>query len=491
MEMEGIRVRFAPSPTGPLHIGGARTALFNWLLARRYKGAMVLRSEDTDLERSSPESERNIMRDLKWLGMDWDEGVDVGGSYGPYRQTERLKLYEEYTQRLLQEGKAYYCFCTGEELEEQRKQQLSRGEMPRYSGKCRHLSPAEVDDLRAKGYQPAIRFRVPAGQQVLVMDEVRGRVEFESDGIGDFVIVKSDGNPTYNYACVIDDHHMEISHVIRGEEHLSNTPSQVLLYEALGWTPPAFAHISLILAEDRSKMSKRKGDTSVEQYREKGYLPEAVVNFLALLGWSPEGEEEIFQPQELVSQFSLERVSRSPAVFNIDKLRWLNGHYIKNSPLERITKLAVPYLLQAGYIKDEPSQGEWEWLAQVVAAVREYLTCLAEITDHVAVFFQDEVEFEEEGLKDVLRQEQVPRVMAALRKAMAETPELTPTGVRRMLQDLRKDLQLGGRKVFMPLRIALTGSNHGPELHELIAILGRERVEYRLNRTLKLAGVEG
>lgn len=489
--MEGIRVRFAPSPTGPLHIGGARTALFNWLLARRYNGAMILRSEDTDLERSTPESEEGIMEDLKWLGMDWDEGVDVGGSYGPYRQTERLELYEKYTHRLLKEGKAYYCFCTGEELEAERKQQLSRGETPRYSGKCRHLSQSEIERLRAKGYKPAIRFQVPAGQQVLVLDEVRGRVEFESDGIGDFVIVKSDGNPTYNYACVLDDHHMEISHVIRGEEHLSNTPSQVLLYEALGWTPPAFAHISLILAQDRSKMSKRKGDTSVKQYRDKGYLPEAVVNFLALLGWSPVGEEEIFLPQELVSQFSLDRVSRSPAVFNIDKLRWLNGYYIKNSPLKRITELAVPYLVQAGYLPGDLSPEEWEWVTLMVEAVREYLTCLSEITDHVDIFFNDELEFEREGLKEVLRQEQVPRVVAALRKAIAEAPELTPSVAKKMLQDIRKDLQLGGKKVYMPLRVALTGSNHGPELHELIAILGRKRVEYRLNRTLGLAGLEG
>ena len=489
--MEGIRVRFAPSPTGPLHIGGARTALFNWLLARRYNGTMILRSEDTDLERSSLESEKNIMEDLKWLGMDWDEGVDVGGSYGPYRQTERLELYQKYTQRLLEEGRAYYCFCSGEELEAERKRQLSRGETPRYSGKCYHLSPAEQERLRAEGYKPAIRFRVPAGQQVPVLDEVRGRVEFESDGIGDFVIVKSDGNPTYNYACVIDDHHMEITHVIRGEEHLSNTPSQVMLYEALGWTPPAFAHTSLILAEDRSKMSKRKGDTSVKQYRDKGYLPEAVVNFLALLGWSPEGEEEIFLAQELVAQFSLDRVSRSPAVFNIDKLRWLNGHYIKNSPLDRITKLAVPYLVQAGYLGEDLTPEEWEWVTLVVAAVREYLTCLAEITDHVDIFFNDEIEFEEEGLQEVLRQEQVPRVVAALRKALAGLPELTPATAKKMLGDIRKDLQLGGKKVYMPLRIALTGSNHGPELHELIAILGRERVEYRLGRTLGLAGVEG
>jgi nondiscriminating glutamyl-tRNA synthetase len=485
--MEKIRVRFAPSPTGPLHIGGARTALFNWLFARKNNGVMVLRSEDTDLERSSAESERNIVRDLKWLGIDWDEGLEVGGPYAPYRQTERLDLYRQFTECLLAEGKAYYCFCSEEEVEEERQRQLSRGETPHYHGKCRNLSREEQERCLKEGRQAVVRFRVPEGEKVVVEDVVRGWVEFDSDGVGDFVLVKSDGLPTYNYACVIDDYLMKITHVIRGEEHLSNTPRQVLLYQAFGWQPPKFAHISLILAEDRSKMSKRKGDTAVEQYREKGYLPEAVVNFLALLGWSPEGEEEVFFLEELVKQFDLNRVSRAPAVFDMDKLKWLNGHYIKNSSLERITELAVPYLQEAGYLTGELTPEQWNWVKMVVASVREYPTCLAEIIDYVDVFFNDEIEFEKEELKEILQQEQVPRVVEALYEALDQTPELTPETAKKVLRDICKGLKLGGKKVYMPLRIALTGSNHGPELYELIAILGKERVASRINRAL--AGV--
>ena len=487
--MDKIRVRFAPSPTGPLHIGGARTALFNWLFARKNNGVMVLRIEDTDLERSTEESERNILRDLKWLGIDWDEGPGVGGPYAPYRQTERLEIYREYTERLLAEEKAYYCFCSEEEVEEERQRQLARGEMPRYSGKCRNLSRAEQERCRQEGRQAVVRFRVPSSEKVVVEDLVRGRVEFDSDGIGDFVLVKSDGLPTYNYACVLDDYQMKISHVLRGEEHLSNTPRQILLYQALGWEPPKFAHISLILAEDRSKMSKRKGDVAVEQYRDKGYLPEAVVNFLALLGWSPEGEEEIFLLDELVQRFDLNRVSRAPAVFDMKKLQWLNGHYIKNSPLERITELAVPYLQKAGYLAEELTPEEWEWVKMVVASVREYPSCISEIVEHVDVFFNDEFAFEEEGLKEILQQEQVPQVVEALFAALEDTTDLTPEAAKKILRNISKGLKLGGKKVFMPLRIALTGSSHGPELNELIAILGKERVVSRIKRSLALAGV--
>jgi nondiscriminating glutamyl-tRNA synthetase len=483
--VDNIRVRFAPSPTGPLHIGGARTALFNWLLGRKEGSTMILRVEDTDLERSTKESEINIIRDLRWLGLDWDEGVEIGGEYGPYRQSERLHIYEEFTQRLLAEGKAYFCYCSEEELEEQRQKLLAQGEMPRYTGRCRDLYEEEQLELRKAGRQPVVRFRVPTGETVIVEDEVRGRVEFDSDGIGDFVLVKSDGIPTYNYACVIDDYLMKITHVVRGEEHLSNTPRQVLLYQAFGWTPPKFGHISLILAEDRTKMSKRKGDTSVEQYRDKGYLPEAVVNFLALLGWSPEGEKEIFTAQELAAQFSLERVSRAPAVFDMNKLKWLNSYYIKQSPLKRITDMAIPYLQRAGYLKAEISAHEYAWVEKVVAAVREYISCLSEITEHVDVFFNDEIDFENEAVKDILREEQVPQILNALLGSF-EQAELSVAEAKQMIKKIGKDLKLKGQKLYMPIRVALTGKNHGPELDELIAILGKERVEYRVKRAMEI-----
>ena len=300
-----IRLRFAPSPTGPFHIGGARSALFNWLLARKTGGKLVLRIEDTDLERSSRESEENIMNALRWLGLNWDEGVDIGGNYGPYRQTERLNLYKQYTERLLAEGKAYYCYCTDEELEAERQELAARSQMPRYMGKCRSLTKEQAASYERAGRKPTVRFKVPAGRQIVVNDLVRGDVVFESDGIGDFVIVKSDGIPTYNYAVVIDDALMRITHVIRAEEHLSNTPRQCLVYDALGFARPVFGHISLILGKDRTKMSKRHGATSVEQYRRLGYSPKGIVNFLALLGWAPNSEQEIFTIEELVKAFSM------------------------------------------------------------------------------------------------------------------------------------------------------------------------------------------
>ena len=289
-----VRVRFAPSPTGPFHIGGARSALFNYLLARKTGGKLILRIEDTDRERSTPESEENIKAALKWLGMDWDEGVDVGGPNGPYHQMERLDIYKKYTDKLLAEGKAYYCYCTDEELEEERQSLIKEGKMPRYMGKCRHLTEEQIAQFKAEGRKPTVRFRVPADQQILVRDMVRGDVVFDSNNIGDFVIVKSDGIPTYNYAVVIDDALMHITHVIRAEEHLSNTPRQCLVYDALGFKQPTFGHISLILGKDHTKMSKRHGATSVDQYRQLGYLPEAINNFLALLGWAPNSEQEIF-----------------------------------------------------------------------------------------------------------------------------------------------------------------------------------------------------
>lgn len=324
-----IRVRFAPSPTGPFHIGGARSALFNFLLARKMGGKMILRIEDTDLERSSRESEENIKAALKWLGMDWDEGIDVGGPNGPYRQTERLDIYKKYTEQLLAEGKAYYCYCTDEELEAERQALLAKGEMPRYMGHCRNLTSEQKAEYEKQGRKPTVRFKVPANQQIVVHDLVRGDVTFDSNGIGDFVIVKSDGIPTYNYAVVIDDHLMKINHVIRAEEHLSNTPRQCLVYDALGFEKPVFGHISLILGKDHTKMSKRHGATSVDQYRQLGYLPAGINNFLALLGWAPNSEQEIFSMEELIKEFSMEHVAKNPAVFDLDKLNFINQHYVR------------------------------------------------------------------------------------------------------------------------------------------------------------------
>ncbi|MCG9969118.1 glutamate--tRNA ligase [Pelotomaculum terephthalicicum JT] len=484
--LSSVRVRFAPSPTGPFHIGGARSALFNWLFARRYGGTFIVRIEDTDMERSTRESEENILAALRWLGMDWDEGVEVGGPHGPYRQTERLDIYREYVEQLLQKGCAYRCYCTEEELAAARDALLKKGEMPRYLGRCRSLSPEERVRLEAAGRKPVIRFRVPENRVINVNDLVRGDVSFECNGIGDFIILKSDGIPTYNFAVVVDDHLMSVSHVIRAEEHLPNTPRQILLYDALGWSPPEFAHVSLILGKDRSKMSKRHGATAVEQYQAKGYLPEALDNFLALLGWSPGGEEEILTMEALKQQFSLERVAKSPAVFDLDKLNWLNGHYIRQAPLGEITDLAIPYLEKAGYISTPLSEQKYAWVKMVVDAVREYLTCLSEITDHVAFFFADVVEAEEKEAKEVLAGEQVPAVLAALREKVAGGGEWTQADAKSVLKGAGKETGAKGKQVFMPVRVALTGSTHGPDLSQVMVILGKDKICSRLDRALKM-----
>ncbi len=488
--MEDVRVRFAPSPTGPLHIGGARSALFNYLLARRLGGKLVLRIEDTDLERSSRESEVNIMDSLKWLGISWDEGPDVGGSYGPYRQTERLDTYRNFTQKLLDEGKAYYCYCTEEELEEERKACLARGEMPRYSGKCANLTPEEKKRYEAEGRKPVIRFRVPKDQEIVVQDLVRGNVSFDSNGIGDFVIVKSDGIPTYNYAVVIDDSLMKISHVMRAEEHLSNTPRQILIYQALGFEVPKFAHISLILGKDRTKMSKRHGATSVVQYKELGYLPEAVVNFLALLGWSPEGEEEIFTMEEIIEQFSLDRVAKNPAVFDMDKLKWINGIYIRKTEKERIIKLALPYLQKADFVSKKPGQEEMEWVELVVDALAESLSAVSEIVEHLGMLKSEEIAPENEEAENILKEDTFPTVANSFWQKLKDLPEVKPENVKPLFKAVTKELKLGGKKVYMPLRIALTGEMHGPELFYIIPILGKDLTYKRLQKAVESVGAQ-
>ncbi len=484
MSQQEVRVRFAPSPTGPFHIGGARSALFNWLLARKLGGKLVLRIEDTDLERSSKESEENIKEALRWLGITWDEGVDVGGPYGPYRQTERLDTYRPYTEKLLASGQAYYCYCTDEELEAERQELLAKGQMPRYMGRCRHLTPEDKARFEAEGRKPTVRFRVPENKQIVFTDMVRGTVSFDSNGIGDFVIVKSDGIPVYNYAVVIDDSLMHITHVIRAEEHLSNTPRQILVYDALGFDLPEFGHISLILGKDRTKMSKRHGATSVEQYRNLGYLPEALVNFLALLGWAPVGEEEIFSLNELIEQFSMDRVAKNPAVFDIDKLNWINAHYIKQAPAEKITELAIPHLKAAGYINGEITAEQKAWLVDVVAVIQEHLSYAAQIVDHVDVFFNDNIEFENDEAREILRDADIPKIMDSFRAKLDQLDVVDVPSVKALLKSIVKELKLGGKKVYMPIRVALTGKMHGPELYNIIPLIGKERTLARLDATL-------
>ncbi|MDQ0209245.1 glutamate--tRNA ligase [Alkalicoccobacillus murimartini] len=482
-----VRVRFAPSPTGHLHIGGARSALFNYLFARNQGGKFILRIEDTDQARNVEQAKEKLLDSLKWLGMDWDESIDIGGEYGPYSSMERVDIYKEYVQQLVDEGKAYYCYMTSEELEEERAAQLARGEAPKYSGRDRDLTPEQRQAYEDKGLKPVVRFRVPQGQVVKIEDAVRGDVSFETDGIGDFVIARTDGIPMYNFAVVIDDQLMKISHVIRAEEHLSNTPRQALVFEAFGWTKPTFAHASLILNPDRQKMSKRDESIIqfVEQYKELGYLPEALVNFLALLGWSPVGEEEIFTLDELSDQFSLERVSKAPAVFDTDKLAWMNNQYIQAAPLEKVIDLALPHLIKAGRISEDLDETRKEWAGKLIGLYQEQLHYGAEIVELTELFFKQEIEYNEEA-KAVLVEEQVPEVLNHFLSELEEVEAFTAPHIKAAIKATQKATGHKGKKLFMPIRVAATGQTHGPELPDTIELLGKATISARLTQAATL-----
>ncbi|MDD4769615.1 MAG: glutamate--tRNA ligase [Eubacteriales bacterium] len=488
-----VKVRFAPSPTGPLHIGGARTVLFNWLFARRNKGIFVLRSEDTDLERSSEKWERDIAASLHWLGLDWDEGLEVGGPNGPYRQTQRLEIYKEYLSRLWLGEHVYYCFCTPEELARDREEAMARGDNPVYSGRCRRLTPAQIEEKLQAGLKPTIRFKVPEDTEILIDDLIRGQVSFQSCDVGDFIIFKSDGIPTYNYAVVIDDITMGITHIIRANEHLVNTPRQVLIYQALGEKMPEFGHVSVVLDTSGRKMSKRMGDMSVGKYARQGYLPEAVVNFMALLGWSPEDSTEIMTIEELVEAFDLSRISKSPGIFDAQKLDWMNNQYIRASNLDRLADLAMPFLEAEGL-----TQGiSREWLKYVIAVVRDELQYLAQLPNFVKEFFAGTVQVQPEALPP-LQLETTGMVLDEFLARLGALPQtedlpLQQQQVQAMLKQLNKDLKttagVSGKAVYMPIRAALTGAVSGQELYYLVPILGKERAVARIKSSRQQAGI--
>ncbi|CAI6086069.1 Glutamate--tRNA ligase [Paenibacillus sp. JJ-100] len=481
-----IRVRYAPSPTGHLHIGNARTALFNYLYAKHNNGKFIIRIEDTDVKRNIAGGEESQLKYLKWLGIEWDESIDVGGEYGPYRQTERLDLYRKYTQELLDKGLAYRCYCTEEELEQEREEQSARGETPRYSGKHRDLTPEQIEAFEAEGRVASIRFRVPADRTYTFNDMVKGTISFNSKESGDFVIVKKDGIPTYNYAVAVDDHLMKISHVLRGEDHISNTPRQLMIYEALGWEPPQFGHMTLIVNENHKKLSKR--DESViqfiEQYDQLGYLPEAMFNFISLLGWSPEGEEEIFSQEQLISIFDTKRLSKSPAVFDTHKLAHLNNHYIKNADPARIAEMAIPHLQKAGRLPAELSAEQKEWAYTLVRLYQEQMNAASDIVELSEVFFRSEVELESEGAA-VLAEEQVPTVLKAFADKVQASDEFTPSKMAALIKEVQKETGFKGKQLFMPIRVALTGQTHGRDLNQTIVLLGRDTVIERLLAQVK------
>jgi nondiscriminating glutamyl-tRNA synthetase len=470
----GVRVRFAPSPTGHLHVGGARTALFNWLFARHEGGTFIVRIEDTDVARSTLESEEAVLEDLEWLGLSWDEGPATEGSCGPYRQSDRLGIYREHAERLLAEGKAFKCYCTDEELEERRKAAREEGRVPHYDGTCRDLDAEQGRALEAQGRKPAIRLRAPV-RDVAVSDLVRGEIEFKREMLGDLVILRSDGRPTYNFAVVVDDALMSITHVIRAEEHLPNTMRQVLVYDALGYQKPQFAHVSLIVDKDRSKLSKRRGASSVAEFREQGYLPGGLVNYLALLGWSPEDAEELMTRDELVRKFELSRVSPSPAAFDEDKLDWVNAHHIRMEPLADVAVLAMAFAEEAGLI--EPDFGRFEAMVELV---RESLAKLSDLPSAISFFFDSAFQMEDDA-REWLSREDAKKLLALLVDRLSRNEdELDAASFKSVLKSVGKELGLKGEKLFMPVRSALTGRTHGPGIGDVAAVLGRDRVVDRL-----------
>jgi len=468
-----VRVRFAPSPTGQLHVGNARTALFNWLFAKKSGGVNVLRIEDTDVERSEARFEQQLLEDLRWLGLDWQEGPDVGGGFGPYRQSDRIQLYHDYAERLVREGKAYLCFCTPEELEAERQRAVADHKPQVYSGKCRNLDAAEAQNRRANGEAAAIRLRIP-DHPIKFHDMVHGPIEFPHEAVSDLIIVRSTGVPVYNYVVVIDDITMKITHVIRGDDHLSNTPKQVALYEALGAPVPEFAHLSTILGSDRERLSKRHGATSISNFREMGVLSEALVNYLALLGWAPHGgTRETFTREELVQEFELERVTPSPAVFDMQKLYWLNRHYIASADQQRLFELSLPYFSRAGLVlaPDAPTR---EWLMRVIALLAPSVDKLDELPGRAALIFNFDAKaaLAAEENQEMFHVEQSKNVVKTFAKsAFSESKSLTPEKFKAIMNEVKAATGAKGKDLFHPVRVALTGTHSGPEFDKLIPII--------------------
>ena len=473
--MAEVRTRFAPSPTGFLHLGGARTALFNWALARKEGGKFILRIEDTDVARSTEEAVEAILDGLRWLGLDWDEG--------PYFQSQRLEIYRKYALLLWEKGLAYECFCTPEELEERREKTMAQGINWRYDRKCWNLNEEEKEKLKREGRKPVLRFYIPPGETTFV-DMLRGEVRFQNEELDDFVIMKSDGMPTYNFACVVDDALMKISHVIRGDDHISNTPRQVLLYQAFRFPIPQFAHIPMILGKDKARLSKRHGSPSVTYYRDQGYLPDALFNYLARLSWaSGEEEKEIFSREEIVERFSLENVTKHPAVFDLDKLNWMNSVYIRQADNKYLCSILEEILVRRGRIKPEeitPSHREyWE---KVIALMKERIKYVAQLEEEASYFFTEEVEFDPLAFEEVLQREGVEEILKECEEVLSQIEDFRAPVLEEAVREMAKERGMKAAQIIHPLRVAVSGKKVGPGLFELLEVLGKERVIKRIQR---------
>jgi glutamyl-tRNA synthetase/nondiscriminating glutamyl-tRNA synthetase len=457
-----------------LHVGNARTALFNWLFARQKKGIHVLRIEDTDVERSEARFEAQLVEDLRWLGIDWDEGPDVGGNFGPYRQSDRMDIYRRYAERLVDEGKAYLCFCTAEELEREREQAIAGHRPQVYSGRCRQCDPGEARRRRDSGEPAAIRLKIPE-HPIHFHDIVRGDVTFDNEVVSDPIIVRSSGVPVYNYVVVVDDAEMKITHVIRGDDHLSNTPKQVAVYEALAFPVPEFAHLSTILGPDRERLSKRHGATSISQFRQMGILPEALVNYLALLGWAPTGgTRETFTAKELIKEFSLERVTPSPAVFDFEKLYWLNRHYLKSADPRRVAELSIPYFREAGLLPENDSSEMKSWTEKVIALLVPYVDRLEQLPEKAEIVFQYDAQaaVSAEDNRPLLTSEIGRRVLAAFTtRVRANNDGFSAESFKAIINQVKDETGAKGKELFHPIRIVITGSHSGPDFDRVIPLI--------------------
>ncbi len=498
MNNDKIRVRIAPSPTGYLHIGTARTALFNYLFAKNQSGKFILRIEDTDLERSDEKFTKEIIESLDWLGIDYDEGPDIGGGYGPYRQSERLEIYKKYLKQLLDEDRAYYCFCTEEELEKKREAMLKKGEPPIYSGRCADLNERQIKKFFEEGRKPIIRFRMPA-KKIVFEDLIRGILEFDTKLIGDIAIAKNLETPLYNFAVIVDDYTMEISHVIRGEDHISNTPKQIALIEALGFPKPKYAHLPLILGPDRSKLSKRHGATSIREYREQGYLPEAMLNFMVFLGWNPKTDQEIFSKEELIKIFSLKNINPSGAIFNIEKLNWLNGHYIRKMDLTDLTEKCIPHLEKSDLI-NKIEERKWkiiktgesiifDQLKKIVALEQDRITKLTDLPEFSHFFFEKELSYDKELLVwKKMKPEKVIENLKLLENLLKniETKNFNKSFLEKKIKKLIENKKLGVGETLWPFRVALTGLSASPPPFDVAEVLGKKKVLQRIKKAINL-----
>ena len=464
---DSVRVRFAPSPTGHLHIGGARTALFNWLFARHHNGTFILRIEDTDTTRSTGEYIEAIIEGMRWLNLDWDEG--------PFRQTDRFDIYRSYVERLLREGKAYHCYCTPEELEQRRQQALAEGKTPKYDGRCRNLAGP------LPGRTATVRFRMPEEGTTVLHDMIKGPIEFENTLLDDMIILRTDGTPTYNFVVVVDDIDMKITHIIRGDDHVNNAPKQLHIYNAFGWEPPQFGHLPMILGADKSRLSKRHGATSVMAYKDMGYLPDALVNYLVRLGWSY-GDQEVFTRDELIKFFSLESVGSSAAVFNPEKLLWLNSQYIMDTPPEKLAEMVVPFLTQAGYISEGQSL-DMQWLSKAVLTLRERARTLVELALSMKYYLLEEVEIDQKAKEKFLKPEGI-RLLTDLRDAIEGLADFTVPEIEKTFTSLveKHGVKLGS--LAQPARVAITGGTASPGIFEVFEIVGKERVIKRLTKVI-------